>query len=1149
MSAAGEPARALEGEYLSPALRQPPLPDDEKRRLRELSRFVSSTNTPYYDTLHTSAFAENSTATPTPSEVDTIIPVAQLSNDITLTALTQLGVYRFGCMRSFVSLIDDENQHIISEATASISLRHSEKHAPDDGLYLGVTTLDLVFGVCPHAVKLFSGHDVPHLQNNANVTANSTRYIVRDFTREEYFKERPYVTAWPYFRFYAEVPIYSPSGHILGSYCVVDNKPRTDFAEADVVALQEVSDAIARHLENVRTVHYHRRSDRLVQGLTTFVKDRPDERTAPMSVASLRSNPPSPPRHSDLDIQPERLRLRELSMTTDPTGTTSPLFSHRGGGDYSTDATSLSVALNEGVESPPINTLGGTCSPQESVFFPAQTKAASFTSAKSTPLLAAKDSVPLSNRVANVFAHASALIKDSMDVDGVLFIDACLCNSGIVRPRTDLQDWEPLPKNADPRPRTQSPYAITQSDETACDILGLAVNEDGRYGISDALLRELIAALPQGGVLHPDENSTDPSLLETRLAAFFPQARSLLFIPLWDWNKGQWLAGTFVWTRGSEQERALGLDEVHYFKVFGDSIISEIARLDWSQKEKSKFDLISSVSHELRSPLHGMLANAELLAASTLLPDQHETVKALQTCGITLLDTMNHLLDFAKINNLTSMNQGVSSVTSLVSTFDLGNLIEEVVHSVFSGMRHASIASTPNSSPSTKEAPAYKRDLSVVLRFENQDQWRVTSMTGAWRRIVMNILGNALKYTEKGFVEVSCSLLNPRPGSDQPIAHLRFADSGKGMTEEFLRNKLFSPFSQEDALSEGAGLGLSIVKQLITFLKGSIDVKSEVNVGTQVDIYIPIQPEAAPAMPVASPEPTAPTTAFSLVGLVAYPELSEEPTGTLSPAAKRKICLQSFFANLILDQPGWRVSSAESIDQANGDIVIIDEAEYERIYEDEALRRRFEKTRFVCLCDGMPTLSTSGVAQVARLYQPFSPRKVLQVLKSALEAQPQLPPSSLSKTPAPKLSLVTDVTATPITPNLVDVDRTNSLHVLIVDDNEINIKVLSKLMSKLGYEYKTATNGLLALNKYKESPEMFKMVLMDVSMPVMDGIEATRQMRIFEQERSLPPVKIFAVTGIASAGMQQDAMMAGVDDYLVKPLSLAQLGKLIKVHL
>ncbi|KAL4863315.1 hypothetical protein BDV12DRAFT_177667 [Aspergillus spectabilis] len=1204
-------------EYLSPALRQPPLPETEKKRLRELSRFVSSTNTPYYCTVRQpSAFSEAPAPTP-PVEEEKTAGVAHLSSDITLTALTQLGVYRFGCMRSFVSLIDGENQHIISEATASISLRDRERHLPNDGLYLGVTTLDLVFGVCPHAVKLFSGFDVPHLKNTDNVTANSSRYIVRDFTLEEYFKERPYVTEWPYFRFYAEVPIYSPSGHILGSYCVVDNKPRSDFGEDQVIALQEVSDAIARHLENVRTAHYHRRSDLLVQGLTSFVKYRPDNWNAPSTPGNVVSTVPSPAnlkdrvenRPSDA-LQQANLLLRELSLPTDPTGGTSPLLSNREGADYSTDATSLSVALHEPLETPPIyQAVAETHSPQETIFFPAPAKTES--SVKSTPHLNPTDSVPFATRVGNIFSHASSLLRESMDVDGVLFVDACRANSGIVRSKGELLDWEPLPKNADPRPRIQSADGSSnaQRGETLCDNLGLALTsveyggaqDSSRYAVPDSLLQDLITILPQGGVLHLDGPSdgssldsaefaghalvdapggvanlqrTQPELLAQRLTKSFPQARSLLFIPLWDWNKGQWLAGTFVWTKQSDQDRALGLDELHYFKVFGDSIISEIARLDWSQKEKSKFDLISSVSHELRSPLHGMLANAELLSSSQLHMEQREIVTALETCGITLLDTMNHLLDFAKINNLTSLNQSASSVTSMVSTFDLDVLVEEVVNSVFSGMRHAAIASTPSASPVPGADPSeYKRDLSVVLRFENQDQWKVTSMTGAWRRIVMNILGNALKYTNSGFVEISASLLTPALDGDTVTAHLRFADSGRGMSQEFLRNKLFSPFSQEDALSEGAGLGLSIVKQLVSFLNGSIDVKSEPGVGTQVDIFIPVKPvPKIDYTPIATPseitfnsQPDTETT-FSLIGFGAHPELSEEPTGTLSAAAKRKICLQGFFASLVADQPGWKVLSAESLADATGDVAIIEEKALKKLYSGESLSRLVESMpmRFICLCDGVPSLTTDDLVsrgQLVRIYQPFSPRKVVQALKSALELKPQ-PHQSLAISPdardlqteraerpelatPPKLSLATNVVE----------DQTSAPpprsenNVLIVDDNEINIKVLAKLMSRLSFQYSTATNGLIALNKYKESPSAFKVVLMDVSMPVMDGIDATRHIRAFEREQSLSPVKLFAVTGIASSPMQQEALLAGVDEYLVKPLSLHQLGNIIKTHL
>jgi hypothetical protein len=338
----------------------------------------------------------------------------------------------------------------------------------------------------------------------------------------------------------------------------------------------------------------------------------------------------------------------------------------------------------------------------------------------------------------------------------------------------------------------------------------------------------------------------------------------------------------------------------------------------------------------------------------------------------------SYSLDFAKINNLASINQTASSVTSLLTSFDLDVLIEEVVSSVFSGMCHAAIALTPPESPSNPDT-AYKQGVSVVLRFENQDRWKVTSMTGAWRRIVMNIFGNALKYTDSGFVEISVSLLDPpvKTDPDSAVAHLRFTDTGCGMSQEFLRNKLYSPFAQEDALAEGAGLGLSIVKQLVSFFKGSIDVKSEIDVGTQVDIQIPVQ--LAPddfATGAFGPElgMGLRETTFSLIGLDAYPELSEEPTGSLSSEAKRRICLQSFFTNLLSGKPNWKISSTATLAEADGEIAIVSEAALKQLFVDESLRRRAEKnqTKFVCLCDGLPTLNANGPggAQVIRLYQP-----------------------------------------------------------------------------------------------------------------------------------------------------------------------------------
>lgn len=125
------------------------------------------------------------------------------------------------------------------------------------------------------------------------------------------------------------------------------------------------------------------------------------------------------------------------------------------------------------------------------------------------------------------------------------------------------------------------------------------------------------------------------------LAKQLPGADSVLFFPLWDWNKSRWLAGTLLWT--SKLQRALGIEELGFFKAFSNSIVSEVARVDWENTEKSKSNFISSISHELRSPLHGILGNTELLRATTLEPGQTDMVKMIESCGFTLLDVMNHL--------------------------------------------------------------------------------------------------------------------------------------------------------------------------------------------------------------------------------------------------------------------------------------------------------------------------------------------------------------------------------------------------------------------------------------------------------------------------------------------------------------------------
>lgn len=178
-----------------------------------------------------------------------------------------------------------------------------------------------------------------------------------------------------------------------------------------------------------------------------------------------------------------------------------------------------------------------------------------------------------------------------------------------------------------------------------------------RIMVTEDLLHSLITHFPEGHVFDLEssdessiaEDDTTPSAsasepiqsITDRVSQQLPDSRFVLFYPLWDWSKSRWLAGTLVWINGCH--RPLGTEELHYFKAFGDSIISEVSRLHWTASENSKFDFVTSISHELRSPLHGILASAELLNDFSLQSAQHDIVKMISTSGITLLETIDHL--------------------------------------------------------------------------------------------------------------------------------------------------------------------------------------------------------------------------------------------------------------------------------------------------------------------------------------------------------------------------------------------------------------------------------------------------------------------------------------------------------------------------
>lgn len=250
------------------------------------------------------------------------------------------------------------------------------------------------------------------------------------------------------------------------------------------------------------------------------------------------------------------------------------------------------------------------------------------------------------------------------------------------------------------------------------------------------------------------------------------------------------------------------------------------------------------------SPLHGILAGIELLQDTQLTPFQEEMSLSVALAGRTLLDTVNHILDYSKISNLTrDQKRDRARVDaarhksahvedgdkSLLTVVDLARITEDVVETVVSASRFSKSFDRNSVSSSRPHTPMERDTLSVVLDIENRDSWATAMTPGSWTRVLTNIVGNSLKYTPSGLITIKLSS-NDNPANGISYVTLQVEDTGIGMSREFISNDLFVPFRQADSHSAGTGLGLSIVKQVVKEFKGSLKVDSEVGKGSCISV-------------------------------------------------------------------------------------------------------------------------------------------------------------------------------------------------------------------------------------------------------------------------------------------------------------------------
>lgn len=856
-----------------------------------------------------------------------------VSSDLALAAFAQLAALKLDVDRALVSIFDSKRQHVITEVSKSTAIDLAPDDArvvssPGEALYLSGTAIPRSYGACEHVL------DLPAVQFSGGSLLPIS--VVPDLTRDERFCSKPYFGPDSPLRFYAGVPLRSPQGIDFGVCCVFDSRPRDVFDLASQGVLRHMSRLVMSHLQSRVSAESYRRHERMVRGLGSMV-----EGSASMSKWRDAANPES---FADIEGQEGGLNVQQQHIQNRVGGF--PL-------EYPQRPPPIPLqseeALQDGSEA---------VAPADST-----DSLTSNLSKKSCSTFDVRGNDEGAVLTKLLFSRAANIIREAVEVEGVLFLDASVGSYGGLVPTAALphRDQDQGRSSA-----SSGEESATTDDNLAapefCRNLGFSTSDQSSINgdptpslfstVPDGFLERILRRYPRGQIFNFDdegaviwavsdsegseagtvddagqprrrpEGKRIPNRPRKGDAAFlirlFPGARSIALVPLWDSHKERWYAGGFVWTRA--RARVFTVEgELSYLKAFGTATMAEIARLDVIRESKAKEDVLGSLSHEIRSPLHGVMLGIELMHDSALTGFQEDVLHTVETCGRTLLDTLDHvsspcnnsarltdafqLLDFSKVNHFlqaparkalggTSRGLVVDSLgrntieagmMSIFSDLSLDLLLEEVVESVYAGFsfqntsnrwaardrsantsyfeqgnsvrRLESVRQMDTSSSAVSGPPRCDTGVRIYLSIDPNVPWEFNAQPGALRRIVMNIFGNALKYTSKGSILVSLTQgqTSAKLKSRRRTVVFSVSDSGQGISTEYLRNRLYTPFAQENQLSSGAGLGLSIVKQIVHGLGARIGIESRVGHGTTVRISIPLRFSSPRASPAATP--------------------------------------------------------------------------------------------------------------------------------------------------------------------------------------------------------------------------------------------------------------------------------------------------------
>ena len=586
---------------------------------------------------------------------------------------------------------------------------------------------------------------------------------------------------------------------------------------------------------------------------------------------------------------------------------------------------------------------------------------------------------------------------------------------------------------------------------------------------------------------------------DIRLLFEHQKIKSMMIVPVIDQKiKYFWGVVAFadcttdhVWTAAEETVLSMLADDIGGAirrQLSQEKLMEAVEMAKTADRAKSEF--LASMSHEIRTPMNGVIGMTSLLLLSELSPTQREYVNIIENSGESLMNIINEILDFSKIES--------GKMELEETSFDLRLCIEDVLDLM---------------------APkALEKHIDIIYYIDPNVHQYIFGDGFRLRQIIVNLVSNAIKFTEKGDILIYISLASKI--GEEVLLEFSVKDTGIGIPLNKIET-LFAPFTQVDASTTrkygGTGLGLAITSSLVKLMNGKIGVNSHEGKGS--DFHFTIQ--------------TRFTTPEQEIDHI-YKSLQSLPGKTVlivdDNATNRRIL------SLQCDYWGIKTTICESGTEALGilasnhfDAGIIDMQMpvMDGIMLAREIRKKFTK-------DQLPLIMLTSVGfnteadDLKKLFSSY----VNKPIKHS-----QLSEILLKIIAPPKIAAITN---SPIHEKLSEVSKNYPFQILVAEDNLINQKLIRNVFDLLGYKTDIAANGLEALDALKR--KNYTLVFMDIQMPEMNGYEATAI--IVERRKDDRPI-IIAMTANAMQGDKDKCIEAGMDDYMSKPIKINDLIRVI----